>query len=108
MLRGGPATRYSVPNPPPLVPSMPPTTDTRQRLTDAAAELFWERGFAATGLSDVLEASGARGGSLYHFFPSKDDLLLAVIDHHARVLESTIENTLAAPEDASDKVLEFV
>jgi TetR/AcrR family transcriptional regulator, transcriptional repressor for nem operon len=87
---------------------MPPTTDTRQRLIDAAAELFWERGYAATGLSDILESAGARGGSLYHFFPTKDDLLLAVLDHHARVLETTIENTLAAHEEPRDKVLAFV
>lgn len=87
---------------------MPPTTDTRQRLIDAAAELFWERGYAATGLSDILESAGARGGSLYHFFPTKDDLLLAVIDHHTRVLETTIENTLAAHDEPQGKVLAFV
>ena len=87
---------------------MPPTTDTRQRLIDAAAELFWERGYAATGLSDILGSAGARGGSLYHFFPSKDDLLLAVVEHHARVLETTLENTLAAHEEHRDKVLAFV
>ena len=82
---------------------MPPTTDTRQRLIDAASELFWERGYAATGLSDILEAAGARGGSLYHFFPTKDDLLLAVIEHHALVIETTIENALAACEEPRDR-----
>jgi AcrR family transcriptional regulator len=87
---------------------MPPITDTRQRLIDAAGELFWERGYAATGLSDILEAAGARGGSLYHFFPTKDDLLLAVVEHHARVIETTIENTLAAQQDAASKVLSIV
>lgn len=87
---------------------MPPTTDTRQRLVDAAAELFWERGYAATGLSDILESAGARGGSLYHFFPTKDDLLLAVVEHHARVLETTLENTLAAHEEPREKALAFV
>jgi AcrR family transcriptional regulator len=88
--------------------TMPPTTDTRQRLIDAAGELFWERGYAATGLSDILEAAGARGGSLYHFFPTKDDLLLAVVEHHARVIETTIENTLAAQQDARSKALSIV
>lgn len=87
---------------------MPPTTDTRQRLIDAAAELFWERGYAATGLSDILEVAGARGGSLYHFFPTKDDLLLAVIEHHTRLLETTLENTLAAKEEPREKALAFV
>lgn len=88
--------------------TMPPITDTRQRLIDAAAELFWERGYAATGLSDILEAAGARGGSLYHFFPTKDDLLIAVIEHQARVIETTVENSLAAQQDGAAKVLAIV
>lgn len=87
---------------------MPPITDTRQRLIDAAGELFWERGYAATGLSDILEAAGARGGSLYHFFPTKDDLLVAVIEHQARVIETTVENSLAAQQDGASKVLAIV
>jgi AcrR family transcriptional regulator len=87
---------------------MPPVTDTRQRLIDAAGELFWERGYAATGLSDILGAAGARGGSLYHFFPNKDDLLLAVIDRQSRVIEATIENSLAAHEDPRAKALAVV
>jgi AcrR family transcriptional regulator len=87
---------------------MPPITDTRQRLIDAAGELFWERGYAATGLSDILESAGARGGSLYHFFPTKDDLLLAVVERHARVVETTIENTLAAHQDPKSRVLAIV
>ncbi|HMN42104.1 MAG TPA: TetR/AcrR family transcriptional regulator [Phycisphaerales bacterium] len=87
---------------------MPPVTDTRQRLIDAAGELFWERGYAATGLSDILESAGARGGSLYHFFPTKDDLLLAVIERHARVVETTIENTLAAHQEPRARVLAVV
>ncbi len=87
---------------------MPPVTDTRQRLIDAAGELFWERGYAATGLSDILESAGARGGSLYHFFPTKDDLLLAVVERHARVVETTIENTLAAHQDPRARILAVV
>jgi AcrR family transcriptional regulator len=87
---------------------MPPVTDTRQRLIDAAGELFWERGYAATGLSDILAAAGARGGSLYHFFPTKDDLLLAVIDHQAALVETSIENALAAEQEPRAKVLAMV
>jgi AcrR family transcriptional regulator len=87
---------------------MPPITDTRQRLIDAAGELFWERGYAATGLSDILESAGARGGSLYHFFPTKDDLLLAVIDRHVLVIQTTIENTLAAHDEPHGRVLAIV
>lgn len=85
--------------------SMPPLTDTRERLISSASELFWERGYAATGLSDILDAAGARGGSLYHFFPTKDDLLLAVIEYQASVLETAIENAMAAQSEPITKIL---
>jgi TetR/AcrR family transcriptional regulator, transcriptional repressor for nem operon len=53
--------------------------DTRSRIVFAAMELFWEKGFASTSIADVLKRSEANSGSLYHFFPGKQDLLLAVL-----------------------------
>jgi TetR/AcrR family transcriptional repressor of nem operon len=54
--------------------------DTRQRIVLAAMQLFWEKGYESTSVSDVLKSAGANSGSLYHFFPGKQDLLLAVLD----------------------------
>jgi TetR/AcrR family transcriptional repressor of nem operon len=42
-------------------------------------QLFWEKGYGSTSVADVLHAAGANSGSLYHFFPGKQDLLLAVL-----------------------------
>ena len=53
--------------------------DTRSRIVFAAMELFWEKGYASTSIADVLKRSEANSGSLYHFFPGKQDLLLAVL-----------------------------
>lgn len=54
---------------------------TRERLVGAAARLFQERGYAATGLSDILSLSGAPKGSLYHYFPGgKEDLAIAAAE----------------------------
>jgi TetR/AcrR family transcriptional regulator, transcriptional repressor for nem operon len=55
------------------------TDDTRHRIVFAAMELFWEKGFASTSIADVLKRSNANSGSLYHFFPGKQDLLIAVL-----------------------------
>ena len=52
---------------------------TRDRLLDAARELFWARGYHATSPRAVLQTSGAGQGSLYHFFPTKADLGRAAI-----------------------------
>jgi AcrR family transcriptional regulator len=54
--------------------------DTRTRLVDAARDLFLKQGYAATGVAQILTQAGARSGSLYYFFPTKEDLLLAVLD----------------------------
>jgi TetR/AcrR family transcriptional regulator, transcriptional repressor for nem operon len=53
---------------------------TRERLVEAARDLFWEQGYTATGIAQILEAARARPGSLYYFFPTKEDLLLAVLE----------------------------
>ena len=48
-------------------------------LLDAALELFVERGFAATRSEDVAARAGVSKGTLYLYFPSKEELLKAVI-----------------------------
>jgi AcrR family transcriptional regulator len=53
---------------------------TRERIVMAAMELFWEKGYASTSIADILRSAGANSGSLYHFFPAKQDLLVAVLD----------------------------
>jgi TetR/AcrR family transcriptional regulator, transcriptional repressor for nem operon len=59
---------------------------TRDRLIDAAMNLFWEKGYANTSMSDLLGAAKANSGSFYHFFSSKEDLLLAVLDKYFTLL----------------------
>jgi AcrR family transcriptional regulator len=55
-------------------------SDTRERLVLAAMELFWEKGFGSTSIADILKKANANSGSLYHYFPAKQDLLTAVLD----------------------------
>lgn len=57
-------------------------SDTRDRLITAAMRLFHENGFHSTSIAGILAEAGAHAGSLYHFFPTKQDLLLAVLDRY--------------------------
>ena len=67
-----------------------PTTPTRQRrkqarpqeLLDAALDLFVEKGFAATRSEEVALRAGVSKGTLYLYYPSKEELLKEVIRHH--------------------------
>ena len=53
---------------------------TRDRLVFAAMKLFGEKGFLSTSVQDILREAGANAGSLYHFFPTKQDVLVAVLE----------------------------
>jgi TetR/AcrR family transcriptional regulator, transcriptional repressor for nem operon len=52
---------------------------TKEKLTFEAMRLFAVKGYGATPIADILHASGANSGSLYYFFPTKQDLLLEVL-----------------------------
>src|SRR5580658_6546837 len=54
--------------------------DTRTRIILAAMELFWEKGFNSTSVADILSRSQVNSGSLYHFFPGKQDVLVGVLE----------------------------
>lgn len=53
-----------------------------QELLSAALELFVEKGFAATRAEEVAARAGVSKGTLYLYYPSKEELLKAVIRHH--------------------------
>jgi TetR/AcrR family transcriptional regulator, transcriptional repressor for nem operon len=53
---------------------------TRDRLIFTALQLFAEKGYGSTSVADVRQSADVHSGSLYHFFPGKQDLLLAVLE----------------------------
>lgn len=53
---------------------------TRDKIVEAATELFWLKGYGSTSIADILSRTQLNSGSLYHFFPGKQDLLLAVLE----------------------------
>jgi TetR/AcrR family transcriptional regulator, transcriptional repressor for nem operon len=53
--------------------------DTKDRLVMTAMRLFSEKGYESASVADILRAAGANSGSLYHFFPTKQDLLMEVL-----------------------------
>lgn len=58
-------------------------TDTRSRILSTAREMFHTRSFADVGIQEICEGARVQKGSFYHFFRSKRDLALAVIDDMA-------------------------
>ena len=57
-----------------------PAADVRTRIVTAAMELFWAKGFNSTSIADILSRTQLNAGSLYHVFPGKQDVLIAVLE----------------------------
>jgi AcrR family transcriptional regulator len=76
--------------------------DTRERIYSTALTLFRERGFDATTMRDIASAAGMSLGAAYHYFPSKDAIVLVYYDRvskeHARrvATEVTHKKSLGA------------
>jgi TetR/AcrR family transcriptional repressor of nem operon len=63
---------------------------TRDRILEAARRLFHEQGYHATGISTILREAGVNSGSLYHFFKSKDELLVGVLEYYIHLLHPVV------------------
>src|SRR5262245_41478063 len=64
------------------------TSEARQRILETADRLFYQDGLRAVGIDRIIAEAGVAKMSLYNHFPSKDDLILAVLQHREqRVLE---------------------
>jgi TetR/AcrR family transcriptional repressor of nem operon len=59
---------------------------TRERIVRTAARLFLARSYQSVGVNEICAEAQVQKGSFYHFFPSKSDLVIAVIDHHAAAM----------------------
>ncbi|AMV25242.1 DNA-binding transcriptional repressor AcrR [Gemmata sp. SH-PL17] len=60
------------------------TSAARRRFLEAADRLFYQHGVRTVGIDRVIAEAGVAKMTLYTHFPSKDDLILAVLQHHER------------------------
>jgi TetR/AcrR family transcriptional repressor of nem operon len=67
---------------------------TRQRILQAASELVFAHGIAATTLDEVKAAAGVGSSQLYHYFDGKTDLIQAIVAHHTETIVARQEPVL--------------
>lgn len=73
-------------------------TQTRDRLVDAAAQVFADKGVLGASVEEICEAAGFTRGAFYSNFESKDDLCLALLEHQADQTLSAVRDALVALE----------
>jgi AcrR family transcriptional regulator len=71
----------------------------RQRVLDAALEVFTQHGYSDSAIDDIARASQTSKGGLYFHFPSKQALFLALLDDASAALLQRVEAAMAAETD---------
>ena len=70
----------------------------RESILEAALGCFLEKGYIATTINDIREASGATTGSIYHFFDGKGALAMALLEDAIAGWSGESASTSEAPE----------
>src|SRR3954463_2416499 len=71
----------------------------RQRVLDAALEVFTEHGYGDTAIDEIAQASNTSKGGLYFHFPSKQALFLALLDEASDALLRNVREAMEAETD---------
>jgi AcrR family transcriptional regulator len=70
----------------------------RQDVQDAAARVFYERGYAGATVQEVAEAVGILKGSLYYYIEGKEDLLFGVLEQVHDEVDAILAEVRAMPD----------
>lgn len=96
-----------VSNRPPSKPRDPPAdrrTERREAILAAATRLFAETGFASCEMDRVAADLGVAKGTLYLYFPSKEELFYACVDAGMKQLQATLQKAIADQPDRLQRI----
>jgi AcrR family transcriptional regulator len=80
---------------------------TRAAILSASTKLFAEKGYIGASISDIAEIVGVSKSSIYHYFPSKDAILHALIDSFAQEVDLLIKAATKYKLDQKAILTEF-
>ncbi len=87
---------------------MAPKQKHKEPIVYAASVLFRRQGYAGTGLNDIVDASGAPKGSLYHYFPEgKLSIAVAAVEASGRRLAATLQELSERTENTGDLMIAY-
>ncbi len=81
------------------------TLDTRDRILDAAEDVFYDKGYSNTTLNEIAEAAGVTRGAIYWHFKNKEDLFEAMCSRVRRPMSEMIEEIVE--KDATDPIAQL-
>ena len=80
-------------------------TTPRERVLDTASRLFYEQGYHATGINQIIAEADVAKASLYQLFRSKDELLLEYLEQQTRAWWADFETFRAAAPEGKKTLL---
>lgn len=81
--------------------------NTRNYIIMKSAELFNQRGFAGSSLSDITDVTGIKKGGIYRHFKNKDEIASKAFDYATSVVGQHFANAMKNKQTAYDKLLAF-
>ncbi|MBI2494720.1 MAG: TetR/AcrR family transcriptional regulator [Candidatus Rokubacteria bacterium] len=81
-----------------------PRTATRDKILVGALEVFARKGYHRASVDDIVRASATSKGAVYHHFPNKEAVFLALVDDFARRLAACVAAAVAGRHGALAKV----
>ncbi len=84
--------------------SMRDKEHTRERILEAAEQLFAEKGFHETAMDEIVKTAKISKGGVYFHFPSKEKLFFAMLDRLAETLQRQVEHEISRRHGAVEKV----
>lgn len=76
-------------------------------MIDALVRLFWERGFEAASLNDIVDAAGLNKSSLYNTFGSKDELFARVLERYMGIRRAMMAATITGDRGLAELAVFF-
>jgi TetR/AcrR family transcriptional regulator, fatty acid metabolism regulator protein len=84
--------------------AQPQRTDKRTLITDAAIEVFADKGFHQARIADIARQAGVADGTIYLYFKNKEDLLLSVFEQKMDELLAGLGEALAGLDDPVERI----
>ena len=78
--------------------------DRKQQVIAAAVRVFVAKGIQNTSMNEIILASGLSKGGVYHYFESKDDLVLGVLDVFLEIQRDALQLALAQEAPTRDRL----
>jgi len=79
-----------------------------QRILEVASELFYQNGYHATGINEVIAKAGVAKATFYSHFPSKEDLAREYIEETGKAEVRHIDGFIARAKDPMEKYLAVI